>query len=80
MIATVTSDTIPVVIGIVLSAGLGCIAFFFKKWADGLGDKIDRLERKVDTLDETMSEATNAIGQLQVAAGWPAHLRLGRGR
>ena len=63
-----------------LTGMLGLIAYFFKKWADGVGDKIDKVEKKVDKLDRKVDEATNAVGQLQVAVGWPPNLRVGRGR
>ena len=80
MIATVDASLIPVGFGVLLTAGLGCIAYFFKKWADNIGTQIEKLDGKVEKVDSKVDDAVNAVGQLQVAAGWPPNLRVGRGR
>ena len=81
MIAADNSNLIAVVVGFVLTAGGGTIAFFFRQWANDLGDKVDHLADKVDDLDDKLDGAVNDISQLKIAVGWPpSQVRIGRGR
>ena len=68
------SALIDVVVGVVLTAGLGAIAWFFRSWANGVGDKVDKLSAKVDKLDDKVDTLSNEMAQVKVVVGWPPHL------
>ncbi len=74
-----SSAVVAVVIGVLVTAGLATIAWFFRQWANGVGDKVDELSGKVDNLGEKVGDQAVAIGQLQIAAGWPPSARMVRG-
>lgn len=63
------------IVAVVVAAGLGSIAWFFRQWANDLGDKVDHLSDKVDSLDEKVDTAINELGQVKVVVGWPPQLR-----
>lgn len=65
---------------LIIGAVLAVIAWFFRQWANRLSDDVKELGKKVDKLDDRADDQTNAIGQLQVAVGWPPHLRIESGR
>ena len=75
MIALDDSNTVAAIVGVLLTTGIGAIAWFFRSWANDLGDKVDHLSDKVDHLDEKVDNAINELAQVKVVVGWPPQLR-----
>jgi hypothetical protein len=71
----VTADLLGTVIGGILLAGLGAIAWFFRQWANELGDKVDAGVDKIDKLDEKVDSLGNDVAQMKVVVGWPPQIR-----
>lgn len=61
--------------GVLVAAVLAAVAWFFRQWAQELGDKVDHLSDKVDALDDKVDNATLELGQVKVVLGWPPQLR-----
>lgn len=75
MIADATTTAlIPTVVGVLVAGVMGAIAWFFRSWANGLSDKVDKLSDKVDKLDDKIDTAVNELAQVKVVVGWPVQL------
>ena len=71
------SEVLGIVLGVLLTAGLAVIAWFFREWASELGAKVDHLSDKVDKLDDKVDGAVNELAQVKVIVGWPPRLAHG---
>lgn len=68
------TDVVATVVGVCVAGGLAAIAWFFRSWANGLSEKVDKLSDKVDKLDDKIDTAVNELAQVKVVVGWPAQL------
>lgn len=59
----IAGEIIAAIVGVVLTAGLGAIAWFFRQWARGLSDKVDN---RADDLKAQINETAGTVEVLGV--------------